>query len=142
MKNDSLFPLETLQNASVINHTSLSLPYSLCSLNDAPEEPARKKTQLVDSRAVGVTGIRSTTHAHNGARREKSWSGSQIGGYPVLLEEGLPFSIQIVIQTLLECGEANRPDSAYDSLDEVIEDLIRPISAHKEETVRPNFITE
>ncbi len=90
---------------------------------DAPGEPARKKTQLVDSRAVGVTGIRSTTHAHNGARREKSWSGSQIGGYPVLLEEGLPFSIQIVIQTLLECGEANRPDSAYDSLDEVIEDL-------------------
>ena len=67
---------------------------------DAPGEPARKKTQLVDSRAVGVTGIRSTTHAHNGARREKSCSGFQIGGYPVSLEEGLPSSIQIVIQKI------------------------------------------
>jgi hypothetical protein len=33
---------------------------------DAPVEPARKKNQLVDSRAVGVTGI----GAHDGARRE------------------------------------------------------------------------
>jgi hypothetical protein len=64
---------------------------------DAPEEPARKKTQLVDLRAVGVTGICSTTHAHNGARREKSCSALQRGGYPVSLEEGLPSSIQIMI---------------------------------------------
>ena len=64
---------------------------------DAPGEPARKKTQLVDSRAVGVPGICSTTHAHNGAQREKSCSALQRGGYPVSLEEGLPSSIQIVI---------------------------------------------
>ena len=70
---------------------------------DAPGEPARKKTQLADSRAVGVTGQR--------------------GVCPVWLEEGLPSSIKIVIQNLLECGEDNRPDTAYDSLDEVIEDL-------------------
>ena len=70
---------------------------------DAPGEPARKKTQLVDSRAVDVTGQR--------------------GVCPVWSEERLPSSIKIVIQNLLECGEANRPDTAYDSLDEAIEDL-------------------
>ena len=86
---------------------------------DAPGEPARKKTQLVDSRAVGVTGI----GAHDGARREKSCSALQRGGYPVSIEERLPSSIKIVIQNLLECGKANRPDAAYDSLYEVIEDL-------------------
>ena len=86
---------------------------------DAPGEPARKKAQLVDSRAVDVTGI----GAHDGARREKSCSALQRGGYPVSLEEGSPSSIKIVIQNLLECGEANRPDTAYDSLDEAIEDL-------------------
>ena len=86
---------------------------------DAPGEPARKKTQLVDSRAVGVTGI----GAHDGARREKSCSALQRGGYPVSIEERLPSSIKIVIQNLLECGEATRPDTAYDSLYEVIEDL-------------------
>ncbi len=64
---------------------------------DAPEEPARKKTQLVDSRAVGVPEICSTTHAHNGAQREKLSSALQRGGYPVSLEEELPSSIQIVI---------------------------------------------
>ena len=86
---------------------------------DAPVEPARNKTQLVDSRAVGVTGI----GAHDGARREKSCSALQRGGYPVSIEERLPSSIKIVIQNLLECEEANRPDTAYDSLYEVIEDL-------------------
>jgi hypothetical protein len=90
---------------------------------DAQREPARKRTQLVDLRAAGVTGIRSITHVHDGARREKSSSALQRGGYPVSLEEGLPSSIQIVIQNLLECGEDDRPDNAYDSLDEVIKDL-------------------
>ena len=92
---------------------------SLLKNGDAPVEPTRNKTQLVDSRAVGVTGI----GAHDGARREKSCSALQRGGYPVSIEERLPSSIKIVIQNLLECGEANRPDTAYDSLYEVIEDL-------------------
>jgi hypothetical protein len=70
---------------------------------DAPGEPARKKTQLVDSRAVDFTGQRRAC--------------------PVWSEERLPSSIKILIQNLLECGEDNRPDTAYDSLDEVIEDL-------------------
>jgi hypothetical protein len=90
---------------------------------DAPREPAHKKTQLVDLRAVSVTGVLSTTHAHDCARSEKSCSALQRGGCAVSLKERLPSSIQIVIQNLLECGQDNRPDNAYDSLDEVINDL-------------------
>ena len=85
---------------------------------EAPREPAHKKAQLVDLRAVGVTGI-----AYDGARREKSYSALQRGGYAASLEEGLPSSIQILIQNLLDCGEDNRPDNAYDSLDAVVKDL-------------------
>jgi hypothetical protein len=81
---------------------------------DEQREPTHKRTQLVDLRAVDV---------HDAARHEKSSSALQRGGYPVSLGEGLPSSIQVVIQNLLECGEDNRPDSAYDSLDEVIKDL-------------------
>ena len=81
---------------------------------DAQRKPTRKRTQLVDLRAVDV---------HDGARREKSSSALPREGYPVSLEERLPSSIQIVIQNLLDCGEDNRPDNAYDSLDEVIKDL-------------------
>jgi len=81
---------------------------------DEQREPTHKRTQLVDLRAADV---------HDAARHEKSSSALRRGGYPVSLEEGLPSSIQVVIQNLLECGEDNRPDSAYDSLDEVIKDL-------------------
>ena len=34
-----------------------------------------------------------------------------------------PSSLCLVIQNLVDCGEDDRPDNAYDSLDEVIKDL-------------------
>ena len=61
---------------------------------DGAEGPARKKTQA----------IQSGTNVH-------------------LIERGFPSSISLLVQNLLECGEENRPDSAYDSMEAVIEDL-------------------
>ncbi len=83
----------------------------------APQEPAHKKTQLIDLRPVAVTC------GDDGARREIACSPLQRLGNKVLLEGGLPSSIQIMIQNLLECGEDNHPNNAYDSLDKVIKDL-------------------
>jgi hypothetical protein len=88
----------------------------------APRKPACRKNRLDDLRAVIVTGI-CTTHALDGAQSEKSCSPLHRGGCDVSLEEGLPSSIKIVIQNLLECVEDNRPENAYDSLDKVIKDL-------------------
>ena len=38
-------------------------------------------------------------------------------------DKGLPASLCMVIQNLLDCGKDDRPDDAYDSLDAVIKDL-------------------
>ena len=98
-------------------------PESTSESGDAPREPALKKTQLIDLRADGVTGTRVNTHAYDGARREKSCLALQRGASVTSPDEGLPSSTCLVIQNLLECGKNSRPDSAYDSLDEVIKDL-------------------
>ena len=111
-------PTSAADTRGIRFHSSEDEPESTSKNGDAPREPARKKTQLVDFRAVSVTGIRSTT-----AGREKSGSALPIGAYITLLEEGLPSSICLVIRNLLECGEDNRPDGAYDSLEEVTKDL-------------------
>ena len=86
-------------------------------------EPVRKKTKTAKLRAVGVTGIRSITHVFKGARHENSHAALRREGYDVLLEEGLPSSLCLMIQNLLDCGEDDRPDNTYDSLEEVIKDL-------------------
>ena len=88
--------------------------------DDVPPESASKKTKLVDLRAAGAPGIRSST-AH--VSREISYSALQREGIAALLEEGIPSSLCLVIQNLLDCGEDDRPDNAYDSLEEVIIDL-------------------
>jgi hypothetical protein len=89
--------------------------------SDAPREPACKKTKSVDLTAVGVPEISSTARAI----RQNLYPALQRGAYVASSEEGLPssISIRIVIQNLLDCGKADRPDNAYESLDEVIKDL-------------------
>ena len=99
-------------------HSFEDEPDSTSNNGDALPEPARKKTQLVDVRAVSVTGIRGTTMG-----REKSCSALPRGVCDTLLEEGLPSSMCLVIRNLIECGEDNRPDGAYESLEEEIKDL-------------------
>jgi hypothetical protein len=90
---------------------------------DASGEPASKKTKTTDLRVAGVTGIRSSTHVFNGTRHENSHSALQREDIAALLEEGLPSSLCLVVQNLLDCGEDDRPDNAYDSIEEVIKDL-------------------
>ena len=89
----------------------------------ASGEPASKKTKTTDLRVAGVTGIRSSTHVFNGTRHENSFSALQREVIADLLEEGLPSSLCLVVQNLLDCGEDDRPDNAYDSIEEVIKDL-------------------
>jgi len=57
-----------------------------------------------------------------GPARKKTLS-IQSGTYVHLIERGFPSSISLLVQNILECGEENRPDSAYDSMEAVIEDL-------------------
>jgi hypothetical protein len=74
---------------------------------------------LVDLRAVGAPGIRGIAHGS----REISCSALQNGECVTLLRQGFPSSLFLVIQNLLDCGEDDRPDNTYDSLEEVIKDL-------------------
>jgi hypothetical protein len=89
-----------------IFHTNGGGPESALKNGDASQEPVRKKTQLIDSRAF------------NGARSPTSRS-----VYVTLLETGIPSCLCLVIQSLLECGDDNRSDDAYESLEAVIKDL-------------------
>jgi hypothetical protein len=77
--------------------------------------------------AEGLSGIRLSDDEAGldgsvGPARKKAQS-MQSEAYVSLIERGFPLSISLVVQNLLECGEENRPDSAYDSMGAVIEDL-------------------
>jgi len=87
-------------------HTNGGGPESSLKNGDASQESACKKTQFIDARAF------------NGARSPTSRS-----VYVTLLEKGIPSCPCLVIQSLLECGNDNRSDDAYDSLEAVIKDL-------------------
>jgi len=88
----------------------------------APQGPTHKKTKLIDWRAFGGRDIRSTTHVDD-TRRENSFSALQRGSCATMLMEGLPSSLCLTIQNLLDCGEDDHPDNAYESLEAVITDL-------------------
>ncbi|KAL3817371.1 hypothetical protein ACHAXA_005006 [Cyclostephanos tholiformis] len=86
---------------------------------DASIEQARKKIQLVDLRAVCAPEIHSIAHV----RREEASTALLREGCSNLSGGGLSASLCLVIQNLLDCGEDDRPDNAYDSIDAVINDL-------------------
>ena len=81
---------------------------------EASLEPASKKSQLVDFRALNLS---------DGARHNNSKSALQASVYVTLLEKGIPSLLCLLIQNLLECGEENQSDSAYISLENLIKDL-------------------
>jgi hypothetical protein len=85
--------------------TNEGWPESVLTNDDAPQEPSRKKNQLIDPRALNDTGSPSSSV------------------YVALMNEGIPSCLCLVIQNLLECGKNNRSDNAYDSLDAAIKDL-------------------
>jgi hypothetical protein len=113
-------PLSAGNTCGIRAHTDEGGLKSALENDDVPPESASKKTKLVDLRADGAPGIRSST-AH--ASREISCSALKNGECVTLLEVGIPSSLCLVIQNLLDCGEDDRPDNAYDSLEEVIIDL-------------------
>jgi hypothetical protein len=86
---------------------------------DVSLERACKKVQITDSRLFCDQKNCSTARV----RREKA--------YPALLSEkcaglsggGFPSSLLLAIHNLLDCGEEDRPENAYESLDTVINDL-------------------
>ncbi|KAL3809613.1 hypothetical protein ACHAXA_011792 [Cyclostephanos tholiformis] len=77
-------------------------------------EPAHKKTQLVNLRAPSVPHI---------ARRETSHKLFHSNFNINLLDGLVSPSLSLVIRNLLDCGEDDRPDNAYESLEVVISDL-------------------
>ena len=97
-------PAEAMRGNTL--HTNRGGSESALANGGASQEPARKKTQLIDSRAF------------NGARNPTSRI-----VYIALLETGIPSCLCLLIQSLLECGNDNRSDDAYDSLEAVIKDL-------------------
>jgi hypothetical protein len=82
-------------------------------------EHVRKKIQLVDLRVARVPEIRS----HASVIRGKSFPALFRGGHADMSEEGLPSSLSLVIHNLLDCGEDDHPENAYQSLDAAILDL-------------------
>jgi hypothetical protein len=84
---------------------------------DLSWEHSRKRIQLVDLRAVGnAETIR--------LRREKSYPKLPASeGYANLSGGGFPSSLSVVIHNLLDCGEDDHPENAYESIDAVISDL-------------------
>ena len=79
------------------------------------QEMERKKTQIMaDLRAPGILHV---------VRREKSRGPIHSNLNVTLLDELVPPSLSLVIRNLLDCGEEDRPDNAYESLDVVIGDL-------------------
>mmetsp|Transcript_7945 Transcript_7945/g.17919 ORF Transcript_7945/g.17919 Transcript_7945/m.17919 type:complete len:1329 (+) Transcript_7945:91-4077(+) len=89
---------------------------------DTSQEPAHKKTRLLDSKAPRIAEIPSSApvaeEGHETPREELPKA-----PYVPLIDLGFPSSICLLVQNLLECGEGNRPDEAYDSLEAVIKDL-------------------
>ncbi|KAL3822373.1 hypothetical protein ACHAXA_010851 [Cyclostephanos tholiformis] len=77
-------------------------------------EPAHKKTQLVDLRAPSVLHI---------AGREKTHEIFHSNLNLTLLDRLASPSLSLVIRNLLDCGEDDRPDNAYECLEVVISDL-------------------
>jgi hypothetical protein len=112
-------PLSAVDSRGFRAHTDEGGPESAWKNDDVPREPASKKNKLADLRAVGAPRISSTAHLS----REMSCLALQHGKCLTLLEEGLPSSLCLAIQNLLDCGEDDRSDNAYDSLEEVIKDL-------------------
>jgi hypothetical protein len=86
---------------------------------DSSLERSCKKIQLVDLRAVSMTETRSVAHV----RRENSYPALHRGGCAELSGGGLPSSLSVVIHNLLDCGEEDHPENAYESLEAVINDL-------------------
>ena len=116
-------PISADETRGIRFHPDEGGPESTSKDVGASREPTSKKTKTADLRAVGAPGIRSSTQVFHDARRENSSPAFHRLVYAALLEEGVPSSLCLVIQNLLDCGEVDRPDNAYDSLDEVMKDL-------------------
>ena len=91
--------------------------------DDASIEPARKKSQRIDLRAhYDVTVNCSTsedTNILNDVRQERYGACAAS-----VVQDGFPSSLCLVIQNLLECGEEDRQDNAYSSLENLIKYLL------------------
>ncbi|KAL7543351.1 hypothetical protein ACHAXR_012671 [Thalassiosira sp. AJA248-18] len=88
---------------------------------DVLTEPARKKARTLDPTCIAE-------HLSNSAQvedeiQEQTHSAVHKSSCIPLRELGFPSSICLLVQNLLECGEGDRPEDAYDSLDSVIKDL-------------------
>mmetsp|Transcript_19299 Transcript_19299/g.46304 ORF Transcript_19299/g.46304 Transcript_19299/m.46304 type:complete len:1293 (+) Transcript_19299:334-4212(+) len=84
-----------------------------------PEESSKKKTRLTKDEDPAETTFPETASA----AQEILNAHKQTHPALPVMELGIPASICLLTKNLLECGEENRPDEAYDSLDTVTRDL-------------------
>ena len=98
----------------------------------APREPARKKARRPDEAPAAPVRAarRPTPHAEAAAEKETTTapgSGSaacrRAQAYFPLADLGVPASVCLLVRNLLECGEGERPNGAYDSLETASQDL-------------------
>jgi hypothetical protein len=77
-------------------------------------ELAKKKPRLIDD---------TTFSSLDGTRHSNSKAALECCVYIALLEQGLPSTLCLLIQNLLDCGSEKRNDGSYNCLDDVIQDL-------------------
>jgi len=83
------------------------------------EEPVQKKTRLTEDEDPAGPSVPGTP----GAAQKNARVHDKRRPVIPLVELGFPSSICLLAKNLLECGEDNCSDEAYDSLDSVIKDL-------------------
>lgn len=111
-----LFSNKSLLPASKSNNVREMM---LCDDNDNSSstalELAKKKPRLIDDD--------TTFSSSDGTRHSNSKAALECCVYIALLEQGIPSTLCLLIQNLLDCGSENRNDGTYNCLDDVIKDL-------------------